>query len=98
MELNYLDMIYLVNDDEKRNTHELWGLTHDDNYMYLSEGSDKIYVVDEKFNIIRTLEVKDSEKHFSSLNELELVGNYIYANVFQTNNIVKIDKNDGNVA
>jgi glutamine cyclotransferase len=80
---------------------EGWGLTHNDTYLMWSDGSNRIHLLDKKYLKITggTLSIKDKDnKPVFLLNELELVKDhlnegkeYLYANIFQTNKIVKID-------
>lgn len=78
-----------------------WGLTHNGTHLFLSDGSDKIYVTTPELTILSTLEVvhQKSSLHVRYINELELVEEegkqYIYANVYQSNTIVKIDSTTG---
>lgn len=75
-----------------------WGLTTDSTHLIISTGSSDLYIVDpETFNVIKKITVNDNYGPVASLNELEYANGYIYANVFETNNIVKIDPSSGNV-
>ena len=64
-----------------------WGLTADANNLYASDGSDLIFVIDpetftvtSKFNVY---EINGGSKFFvRSLNELEHVDGFIFANQF----------------
>ena len=78
---------------------EGWGLTHDGQTLIMSDGTDKLYFLDTvNFNVVRTLAVKDSPGiKLKNLNELEFVDGYIFANVYETSKIVKIDVPTGNV-
>jgi glutamine cyclotransferase len=77
---------------------EGWGITHDANYLYISNGSPYIYIIDPStFTVKSYIYVKDSlGRGVTYLNELEMVNNtYIYANQFTTNNVYKINKSTG---
>jgi glutamine cyclotransferase len=65
---------------------EGWGMTHDSEYIYTTDGSAYIYTIDPKtFKVISKVEVKDTTGNkITYLNEIELVGDYIYANKFLT--------------
>jgi glutaminyl-peptide cyclotransferase len=77
---------------------EGWGLTHDNKNLILSEGTDKIHFLDTvDLKVVRTITVKDGNMRIRELNELEYVNGYIFANVWQTNWIVKIDPANGTV-
>ena len=78
--------------------YEGWGLTHDTVQLIISDGSSNLYFVDpETFKINSTVSVKDDMGTINMLNELEYVDGYIYANVYQTDFIVKIDAESGHV-
>ncbi len=76
--------------------YEGWGLTHDSTHLIISDGSANIYFVDpETFKVNNTIAVKDDQGPILYLNELEYVNGMIYANVYETNFIVKIDAESG---
>jgi glutaminyl-peptide cyclotransferase len=75
-----------------------WGLTHDNKNLILSDGTDKIHFLDTTdMKVVRTITVKDGNMRIKELNELEYVNGYIFANVWQTNWIVKVDPSNGTV-
>ncbi|HIW98376.1 MAG TPA: glutaminyl-peptide cyclotransferase [Candidatus Tidjanibacter gallistercoris] len=77
---------------------EGWGLTSDGQYLYMSDGSDKIYVRDaEHFGVVRTINVTMSGRPLDMLNELEWIDGSLWANVYLTNRIVIIDPQTGEV-
>lgn len=77
---------------------EGWGLCHDNTSMIISDGSNRImYVNPETFAIEKTIYVYAGDKDVQLLNELEYHDGYIYANVYTTNQIVKIEANTGKV-
>lgn len=81
---------------------EGWGITSDGHDMIISDGSDKLYYVlpDEEKKVMKTLKiisVVDNRGMVDSLNELEYINGYIYANRWLTNEIVKIDTANGHV-
>ena len=79
-------------------TSDGWGLTTDGTYLILSNGSSKIYFIDPAtMNTVKTLIVRGSRGRVGNLNELELIGGALYANVWQANYIVKIDTVTGAV-
>jgi glutamine cyclotransferase len=78
--------------------YEGWGLTHDTSSLIISDGTANIYFVDPTtFKVKSTVAVKDDQGPVTMLNELEYVNGMIYANVYQTNIIVKIDAESGHV-
>ena len=77
---------------------EGWGLTNDGGRIYMSDGSSQIRVWDPAtLREMRRLDVHDGVRAIDSLNELEYVRDEIYANVWLTDRIVRIDPADGHV-
>ncbi|MEJ2287281.1 MAG: glutaminyl-peptide cyclotransferase [Deinococcales bacterium] len=77
---------------------EGWGLCFDGTSLYMSDGSATLYRRDPKtFALQGTLTVRQSGRPVKNLNELECVGDSIYANVWLTDHIVRIDKASGRV-
>jgi glutamine cyclotransferase len=77
---------------------EGWGLTNDGKQIYMSDGTADIRVWDPAtLKEVRRITVKDGSTPVSQLNELEWVRNEIYANVWQTDRIVRISPADGKV-
>lgn len=75
-----------------------WGMTTNGTDLFISTGSNNIYQVDPSgFKIKKIISVNDQYGPLSNINELELVNNYIYANIWQTPYIVKIDMESGTV-
>lgn len=77
---------------------EGWGITHDNKNLIASEGTEKIFFLDTAtLKPVRTLVVKDANGPVTRLNELEYVDGFIYANIWETNWIVKINASTGEV-
>jgi glutaminyl-peptide cyclotransferase len=77
---------------------EGWGLCYDGEYLYRSDGSDTIFIHDpETLHAVGEIHVSVQGQQVSQLNELECVGDDIYANVWQTDAIYRIDKASGYV-
>ena len=77
---------------------EGWGLTHDAEHLIMSDGSHRLRFIDpESFKTVRVLEVRMDGTIVGNLNELEFIEGMIYANVYITNSIVRIDPSSGNV-
>jgi glutamine cyclotransferase len=76
-----------------------WGLTHDNKNLIMSDGTDKLYFLDTtKLEVIKTLTVTDpTGVKVRNLNELEYVDGYVFANVYETSMILKIDPGTGKV-
>ena len=77
---------------------EGWGLTTNGKELIVSSGSSNIYFVNpENFKILKQINVTDNNGPVSLLNELEYVNGFIYANIYETDYIVKINSETGNV-
>ncbi len=77
---------------------EGWGICTDDKYLYMSNGSHQIKVLEaQTYSEINTLEVFDHEGPVRYLNEMEYINGYIYANIYQYEKIVKFDPSTGKV-
>jgi glutamine cyclotransferase len=78
--------------------HEGWGITHNNENLIVSDGSDQLYFWDTlKLQPVKTLKVTENSKPVSHINELEYIDGYVYANQWQTNYILKIDLATGHV-
>jgi glutamine cyclotransferase len=77
---------------------EGWGLCHDGESLVMSSGSDVLTVRNPTtFAVTRTVKVTMDGKSLDRLNELECVGEEVYANVWTTDTIVRIDMKSGRV-
>ena len=77
---------------------EGWGLTHDEKNLYMSDGSEKIYILDpETQKEIDYINVYTNTRKIKAVNELEWIDGKIFANIYQTNLIVIIDPKTGAV-
>jgi len=77
---------------------EGWGLCFDGTHLVMSNGSSELSLRDPvDFSIVSTITVSDGGAEVDFLNELECVGETVYANVWGSNLIVAIDKSSGNV-
>lgn len=83
---------------EFRYAGEGWGLCFDGRYLVMSDGSDRLVRRDARtFEPVSTLLVRSPSGPVSRLNELECVGDSVYANVWQTSRIARIDGRSGQV-
>ena len=77
---------------------EGWGLTTDGTSIVMSDGTAAIRFRDPKtFAITRSITVTDHDVPVSNINELEWVKGEIFANVWESNQIARIDPATGKV-
>lgn len=77
---------------------EGWGLCFDGEQLVMSDGSDTLFFRDpETFEVLRQVEVTKLGRPQRYLNELECVDGRVYANVWQRNEILRIDPERGEV-
>jgi glutamine cyclotransferase len=77
---------------------EGWGLTNDGKNLIMSNGSNVLSVIDPKtFAVVRSISVTQSGSLVSQLNELEWIEGEIWANIWQSDRIVRIDPSSGKV-
>ena len=75
-----------------------WGLCYDGEHFIMSNGSATLTVRDRvTFEVIERILVTQDETPVPGLNELECVGDSVYANVYMTNRILRVEKNTGKV-
>ncbi|MBZ0291774.1 MAG: glutaminyl-peptide cyclotransferase, partial [Anaerolineae bacterium] len=75
-----------------------WGLCYDGTDIYMTDGSSTLFRrAADTFDVEEAIPVTMNGEPVQSLNELECVGDSIYANIYLTDNIVRIDKDSGNV-
>ncbi len=77
---------------------EGWGLTHDDRSLIMSDGTNKIrYIHPVSFGVTRTIELYTGGEGVVNLNELEYVKGEIFANIWHSPRIARIDASSGQV-
>lgn len=77
---------------------EGWGLCYDGVRLVMSDGSSKLTFRDPKsFAVIGGVDVTSDGVPVRNLNELECVGSLVYANIWQSDAIVRIDAATGRV-
>ncbi|MDC3220570.1 glutaminyl-peptide cyclotransferase, partial [Flavobacteriales bacterium] len=78
--------------------NEGWGLTSNDEELIMSDGSCYLsFLNPDDLSLIKTIPVTKNKEAVNYINELEYVNGFIYANVWLTNDILKIDSKTGNV-
>lgn len=77
---------------------EGWGLTDDNESLIISDGTNQIrFVNPQTFKTTRTISVFDDGEPLLDLNELEYVKGEIYANIWKSERIVRIDPQTGKI-
>jgi len=78
--------------------HEGWGITHNGTDLFISDGTSNLYRVNPTdLKVKTTIQVVDESGPVSYLNELEFIHGHVWANVYQTDMIVKINPENGHV-
>jgi glutamine cyclotransferase len=90
----------LVKIDEFTYEGQGWGLTHDDTRLILSDGTARLRFFDpETFAETGYVDVTDKDGDpIANLNELEYIEGEVYANIWYSDRIVRIDPGDGSVS
>jgi glutamine cyclotransferase len=71
---------------------EGWGITHNGKHLIMSDGTPMLYFLNpETFEQIRSVMVFDKDEPVWGLNELEFIEGQIYANVWPSDRIVRIE-------
>jgi glutaminyl-peptide cyclotransferase len=77
---------------------EGWGLCFDGERLVMSDGSDQLTFRDPAtFEITGSIEVTLEGAPQGRLNELECAGGVVWANIWRTDDIVRIDPDDGRI-
>ena len=77
---------------------EGWGLTHDPTGLIMSDGTSTLrFLETTRFQERRRVKVSDGAVPIERLNELEMIRGEIWANVLETDFIVRISPQDGKV-
>ncbi|MEZ4972210.1 MAG: glutaminyl-peptide cyclotransferase [Cyclobacteriaceae bacterium] len=77
---------------------EGWGITHNNQNLVMSDGTSTLHFLDTvTLKIVKNIEVTYEGKPVNALNELEFIDGFIFANVWRTSLIAKIDINTGNI-
>jgi glutaminyl-peptide cyclotransferase len=84
--------------DSFRFDGEGWGLASDGALLYLSDGTSGIRVIDPNgYRVVRTIRVTEAGQPVHMLNELEWVKGELWANVYWTGLIARIDPASGRI-
>lgn len=99
------NIVYVYNENdiskpikELKWPYDGWGMTNNGTDLIIGDGTANLYFVNpDDFSVKNTIQVRDNTGFVSQVNELEYIDGYIYANVWQTNVIIKIDPANGHV-
>ncbi len=79
-------------------TTQGWGLTTKGEELIMSDGTNKIYFMEPGYFTVQShIEVYDNKDHVWQLNELEYIRGEIWANIYMTDRIARIDPSTGKV-
>jgi glutaminyl-peptide cyclotransferase len=97
---NHQGLIYdlksLMREGEFSYTGEGWGMTTDGRSLIMDDGTNQIRFIDPTtFQVTRTIRVFAHGQPLQMLNELEYVKGELYANVWHTEYVVRIDPDTG---
>lgn len=82
----------------KYSNPEGWSLTTDGTNIIMSDGTNSLTYLDPvKLTPIKRLQVTEKGYSIYKLNELEFIKGFLYANIWMSDIIVKIDPSSGNV-
>ena len=77
---------------------EGWGITHNDEHLIMSDGTDEIYFLNpQNFKKVYSIKVHDEFRPIKKLNELEFIKGEIYANVWKCDKIARICPHSGKI-
>lgn len=77
---------------------EGWGICYDGQRLIMSDGSSQLFFRDpQSFDLLGQVPVLRDGQPVARLNELECVDEHVYANVWQTDEIVNIERDTGQV-
>ncbi len=82
----------------KYNNLEGWGMTTDGKHLIMSDGTSVLTFLDPQSLLpVKTINVTKYDQSERMINELEYINGFIYANIWLTNSIVKIDPSNGKI-
>jgi len=92
------DLQSLQGEDMLRYPGEGWGLCFDGTALVMSDGSSILELRDpDTMELLNEVTVWRGDRPLHKLNELECVGDDVYANIWQSDEIVRIDAKSGRV-
>lgn len=99
---NRTGILYDLDTFEQRGTFrfagEGWGLTSDGRHLIMSNGSAELQFLDpDTFSVVHRITVRDRHTTVEQLNELEYIDGEIWANIWNSDRLVRIDPVSGQV-
>ncbi len=89
---------FAVIDSFKYDSPEGWGLTNDGKSLIMSDGTGTLtWLNPQNYKAEKKIQVTDNQKVYQYLNELEYDNGFIWANVWTTDQIVRIDAHTGKI-
>lgn len=73
---------------------EGWGLAYDkeNGYLLMCDGTDEIFIRDaDTFEVLDSFKISENGEKIELINELEYADGFLYANIWKTFDIIKID-------
>lgn len=75
-----------------------WGLAAYNDQLVMSDGTNKLFFLEpEYFTVTSSVEVYDNREAVWQLNELEYINGELWANIYQTDRLARIDPSTGKV-
>lgn len=76
--------------------YEGWGITHNGTDLIISDGSSNLYFVNPAdFKVKNSIAVRTDKGPIDNINELEFIDGFVYANVYMSDAIIKINPESG---
>jgi len=74
-----------------------WGLATIGDSLVMSDGTNVLWFLNSDFNVLSSVDVWDNKGIVDNLNELEMIDGELWANIWQTDRIARIDPSTGKV-
>ena len=74
-----------------------WGLATIGDRLVMSDGTNVLWFLDQDFNVLSSVDVWDNKGMVDNLNEMEMIDGELWANIWQTDRIARIDPSTGKV-
>ncbi|HKK42531.1 MAG TPA: glutaminyl-peptide cyclotransferase [Bacteroidales bacterium] len=100
---NQMGFIYNADDFRQTGTFryaskEGWGMTTDGKYLIMSDGTNYLTYLDpDSMTVVKRISVTYNGSPALYVNELEYINGFIYANIWTTNYIARINPDDGKI-